>query len=104
MNKRKTLISKQNESSKGIKQTEKKTKKREDLIKCVALGRFFELVTTNKMFVNELNLHQIKSEILGEYTVDFELIRSALIGEVEQKRNIILGIKMLMIWKPIILL
>ena len=35
-----------------------------------------------------MNLHEIKSEILQDYTGDFKLIGSMLIGETEQKRNI----------------
>ena len=52
------------------------------------LGRFFELATTNKKYVNGLNLHEIKIEISLNYTGDFELIGSMLIGEIEQKTNI----------------
>ena len=35
-----------------------------------------------------MNLHQIRSENLEDYIVDFELIGSMLIGEIEQKTNI----------------
>ena len=35
-----------------------------------------------------MNLHEIKHENLGDYTCDFELIGSLLIGEIEQKTNI----------------
>ena len=48
---------------------------------------FFELATTNKVYVNGLKQHEIKSEILEDYTGDFELIGSMLIGEIEQKTN-----------------
>ena len=51
-------------------------------------GRFFELATTNRKYVNGLNLHEIKNEILEEYTGGFELIGSMMIGETEQKANI----------------
>ena len=66
------------------------------------LGRFFELATTTKIYVNGLNLHEIKTEILEVYIVDFELIGSLLIGEIEQKQ--ILELKMLMILKLILML
>ena len=54
----------------------------------IDLGRFFELATTSRKYVNGLNLHEIKNEILEDYTGDFELIGSMLVGEVEQKTNI----------------
>ena len=52
------------------------------------MGRFFELATANRNYVNGLNLQEIKNEILEDYTGDFELIGSMLVGEVEQKTNI----------------
>ena len=87
MNKRRTLIRKQNESNEDIKQYEGRQKK-ENLEEDIDLGRFFELATTNNFYVNGLSLHQIKSEILEGYTGDFELIGSMLIGKMEQKTNI----------------
>ena len=81
------MIRKQNESNKEIKQNERRQKK-ENLVQEVDLGRFFKLGTTNKIYVNGLNLHEIKIEISKDYTGDFELIGSMLIGEVEQKTNI----------------
>ena len=50
-------------------------------------GRFFELATTNKKYVNGLNLHESKIEISLDYTGDFDLFGSMLIGEIEQKTN-----------------
>ena len=52
------------------------------------MGRSCDLATTNKRYVNGLNLHEIKNEILDDYTGDFELIASMTIGETEQKTNI----------------
>ena len=81
------MISKQRESNKEIEQNERR-QKRENLVeKDIDLGSSFELATTNKININGLNLNQIKREILEEYTGDFELIASALIGEIEQKTN-----------------
>ena len=40
----------------------------------IDLGRFFELATTNRKYVNGLNLHESKSENLEGHTGDFELI------------------------------
>ena len=53
-------------------------------------GRFFELATTNKNYVNGLNLHEIKIEFIRDYTCDFELIGSVSVGEIEQKTNIMI--------------
>ena len=64
----------------------------------IDLGRFFELATTNTKYVNDLNLQ--KKEILEEYTCDFELIGSMLVGEIEQKSNI--RFKMLMFSKLVL--
>ena len=54
----------------------------------IDLGRFFELATSNKIYVNNLNLHEIKNEILQDYTGDFELIGKMIIGPIEHKTNI----------------
>ena len=54
----------------------------------IDLGRFSQLTTTDKKYVNGLNLHENKNEILQDYRSDFELIGSVLIGEIEQKRKI----------------
>ena len=37
------------------------------------LGRFFESATSNKIYVDNLNLHEIKNEIVKDYTGDFDL-------------------------------
>ena len=54
----------------------------------IDLGRFFELATSNKIYVNNLNLYEIKNEILQDYTGDFELIGKMIIGPIEHKTNI----------------
>ena len=46
---------------------------------------FFELASTNKIFVNSLFLHEVKNETLLDYAGDFELIGSMLIGDIKQK-------------------
>ena len=44
-----------------------KTKKKTKLIdEDIDLGRFFELATANRKYVNGLNLHEIKNEILED--------------------------------------
>ena len=55
--------------------------------KDIDLGSFFEFATTNKGYVNGLNLNEIKIEILEDCTGDFELIGSMMIGEIDQKTN-----------------
>ena len=66
----------------------KKKQKRENIInEDIDFGTFFELATTNGKYVNGLYLHEMKNEILEEYSGDFELIGSMLIGEIEQKTN-----------------
>ena len=52
------------------------------------LGRFFELATSNKIYVNILNSHEFKNEILQDYTGDFELNGLMNIGPIEHKTNI----------------
>ena len=81
------MINKQNESNREIKQNERRLK-RENMVDDIDLGSFFELATTSRKYVNGLNLHEIRNEILEDYTGDFELIGSMLVGEVEQKMNI----------------
>ena len=54
----------------------------------IDLGRISESGTINRKYVNGLTLHEIKIEILEDYTGDFELIGSMLIREIEQKTNI----------------
>ena len=84
MNKRRKLITRQNESNKETKQNERR-QKRENMVEDINIGRFFELATTDREYVNGLNLHEIKNDILEDYTGDFELIGSMLVGEIEQK-------------------
>ena len=55
----KKLIRRQNESNREIKRNERR-QKRENLVEDFDLGRFFELATSNKIYVNNLNLHEIK--------------------------------------------
>ena len=96
------LIRKQNESNKEIKRNERRQRK-ENMVEDINIGRFFELATTDTQYVNGLNLHEIKNDILEDYTGDFELIGSMLVGEIEQKKQI-LGLKMSMISKVILML
>ena len=70
--KKRVLTRKQNASNREIKQNERK-QKRQNMIEGVDLGRFFELATTDKYYVNKLNLHEIKNEILQDYKGDFKL-------------------------------
>ena len=81
------MIRKQNESNKEKKQNER-IQKRENMLQDIDSGRFFEIAISNKIYVNSLNLHEIKNETLQDYTVDFELIGTMINGPVEQKTNI----------------
>ena len=58
------------------------------MVEDIDLGRFFEIATSNKIYVNSLNLHEIKKEILQSYTGDFELNGLMNIGPIEHKTNI----------------
>ena len=54
----------------------------------IDLCRTFGLSTSKKISVNNLNLHEIKNEILQDYTGDFELNGLMIIGPIEHKTNI----------------
>ena len=58
------------------------------MVEDIDIGSFFELATSNKTYVNNLNLHKIKKEILQGYTGDFELNGLMIIGPIEHKTNI----------------
>ena len=81
------MIRKQNESNKETKRNERR-QRRENMVEDIDIGRFFELATSNNIYVNNLNLHEIKNETLKDYTGDFELNRKKIIGPVEYKTNI----------------
>ena len=55
------MIGKQNESNREIKQNERS--QMEILVEDNDFGRFFEMATTNKIYVNGWNLHEIKNKI-----------------------------------------
>ena len=58
------------------------------MVEDIDSGRFFEVATSKKIYVNNLNLHEIKNEILQGYTGDFELNGLMIIGPIEHKTNI----------------
>ena len=86
--KKEKLIRRQNESNREVKQTERRQKRQSLIDEDIDLGRFFELATSNKVYVNNLNLHEIEKYILHDYTGDFELNGKMIIGPVEHKTNI----------------
>ena len=86
--KKKKLTREQNESNREIKRNERRQKRENIAEEDIDLSRFFELATTDRQYINGLNLHEIKNDILEDYTGDFELIGSMLVGEIEQKTNI----------------
>ena len=61
LNKRKTLSRKQTESNQETKQNERR-QERENMVEDVDKGIFFELATSNKKYIQSLNLHEIKNE------------------------------------------
>ena len=85
---KKKLIRRQNESNREIKRNERRQKRENVVDEDIDLGRFFELATSDKIYVNNLNLHEIKNGILQDYTGDFELNGKMIIGPVEHKTNI----------------
>ena len=62
LNKRRVLIRKRSEANKDIKPNERK-RKRENIVEDIDIGRFFELATTDKIYVTRLNLHETKMKI-----------------------------------------
>ena len=82
------MIRKQNESNREKKQNERRQNRENLAEEDIDLGRFFELATSNKIYVNNLNLHEIKDEILQDYTGDFELNGEMIIGPTKHKTNI----------------
>ena len=78
------MIRRQNESNKEIKQNERR-QKGENIAEDIDIGRFFELATSNKIYVNNLNLYEIKNEFLQDYTGDFELNGRMINGPIEHK-------------------
>ena len=82
------MIRRQNESNREKKQNERRQKRENLAEEDIDLGRFFELASSNKIYVNNLNLHEIKNETLQDYTGDFELNGKMIIGPVEHKTNI----------------
>ena len=86
--KKKKLTREQNESNKETKRNERRQKRENIVEEDIDLGRFFEIATSNKIYVNNLNLHEIKNEILQDYNNDFELNGKMIIGPVEHKTNI----------------
>ena len=48
-------------------------------------ANLYELATNNRIYVNNVNFHEIKSEILQDYTGDFDLNAKMIIGAIEHK-------------------
>ena len=82
------MIRRQNESNREIKRNERRQKRQNLVEEGIDLVRFFELATSNKIYVNNLHLHEIKNEILQDYTGDFELYGKMIIGPFEHTTNV----------------
>ena len=81
------MIRRQNESNRENKRNERR-QKRENMVDDIDLGRFFKLTTSKEIYNNNLNLHEIKNEILQDYTGDFGLNGKIINGPIEHKTNI----------------
>ena len=57
------------------------------MVKDFDSGRFFELATSNEIYVNNFNLHEIKNEILQDYIGDFELNGLMIIRPIEHNKK-----------------
>ena len=82
------MLRRQTESDKEIKQNERRRKRHNLKNEDIDLGRFFELATSNKIYVNNLNLHEIKDEILQGYTSDFDLFGKLIFGPIEHIKQL----------------
>ena len=85
--KKRKLIRVQNESNKETKQNERR-EKRENIVKDVDLGRFFELATSDSIYIDNLNLPEIKNEILLNYVEAFEMVGNLEVGDQIRQTNI----------------
>ena len=54
----------------------------------IDIGRFFELATNDKIYVNNINLHEIKNEILLHYVGAFEMVGNLKVGDQIRQTNI----------------
>ena len=88
INKRIASIRKQSESNKRNKTNLKKTKKENKRDDDINLSRFFELTSSDKTYVIGINLHEFEIQIILDYTEDFALSGSMVLGPFEHKTNI----------------
>ena len=63
------MIRKQNESNRNIKQDERRQKRQNINDEDIDIGKFFEVATTERIYVNNLNLHEIKNELSLDYNM-----------------------------------
>ena len=83
LNKRRKLIRKRTEANKN---KTKANKKKENMVdENNDLVSFLELASSDKIYVNGLNLNETKNEILLDYKGDFELNELMVIGPVVHK-------------------
>ena len=88
LNKRRSLLRKQNESNKEIIQNERRQERQNLIDEDIDMGRFYEFATSDKKYVSSLNSHEIKNEIFQEYTGNFEINGLMITGHVEHKTNL----------------
>ena len=63
-----------------------KENKRDKMVEDIDLGMFFEIATSNKIYVNSSHLHENKCAISKDYTGDFELNGLINVGPIESKK------------------
>ena len=74
-------------SNREIKRNERR-QRRENMVEDIDIGRFFELATIDKIYVNNLNLHEIKNEILLHFVGAFEMVGNLKVGDQIRQTNI----------------
>ena len=84
-NQKRGFVRKRNEASRELKHYERNQNRENETVEDNNLGRFLELAIADEIYVNGLILHEIKNDILIDYTGDFEMIGSMLVGKIEQE-------------------
>ena len=74
ISRKKYIVRKTNEENRDLEQFERIQNRKNVTEKDDNLGEFFERATSLKVHVNGIKLHEIKHEVLFDYTGDFEMI------------------------------
>ena len=57
------------------------------MVEDIDLGRFFVIASSDKIYVNGVNIHEIKNETLQDYTGGFELNGLMIFGPIKHKTS-----------------